>query len=100
MERGLTLSGTKTHVKQYLPPLTPLLMASDDLLSPVLPAGRNNGRVYLYVRGKVGKGVRYHHYVVFRPVPGQCRNIRSDQRFQTDDGDAFRWVLVFWDYWP
>lgn len=36
--RGLTLNGTKTHVKQYYPPLTPLLMASDALLSPVLPA--------------------------------------------------------------
>ncbi len=36
--RGLTLSGTKTHVKQRFLPLTPLLMVSDDLWSPVLPA--------------------------------------------------------------
>ncbi len=35
---GLTLSGTKTHVKQRFLPLTPLLMVSDDLWSPVLPA--------------------------------------------------------------
>ena len=35
--RGLTLSGTKTHVKQCCLPLTPLLMAADALLSPVLP---------------------------------------------------------------
>ncbi|HBY8145838.1 TPA: hypothetical protein MI845_28270, partial [Klebsiella pneumoniae] len=27
--RGLTLSGTKTHVKQRFLPLTPLLMVSD-----------------------------------------------------------------------
>ncbi|KMW78495.1 Exc2 family lipoprotein, partial [Klebsiella pneumoniae] len=32
--RGLTLSGTKTHVKQRFLPLTPLLMVSDDLWSP------------------------------------------------------------------
>ncbi|MEH5772698.1 hypothetical protein PO601_28870, partial [Escherichia coli] len=37
-KRGLTLSGTKTHVKQRFLPLTPLLMVSDDLWSPVLPA--------------------------------------------------------------
>ena len=37
-DRGLTLSGTKTHVKQRFLPLTPLLMVSDDLWSPVLPA--------------------------------------------------------------
>ena len=36
--RGLTLSGTKTHVKQRFLPLTPLLMVSDVLWSPVLPA--------------------------------------------------------------
>ncbi|RWS77439.1 hypothetical protein DN614_30915 [Klebsiella michiganensis] len=35
---GLTLSGTKTHVKQRFLPLTPLLMVSDVLWSPVLPA--------------------------------------------------------------
>ena len=35
--RGLTLNGTKTHVKQCFLPLTPLLMAADVLLSPVLP---------------------------------------------------------------
>ncbi|MEQ5648122.1 IS1 family transposase [Escherichia coli] len=33
--RGLTLSGTKTHVKQRFLPLTPLLMVSDVLWSPV-----------------------------------------------------------------
>jgi len=33
--RGLTLSGTKTHVKQCFLPLTPLLMAADAILSPV-----------------------------------------------------------------
>ncbi len=38
LKRGLTLSGTKTHVKQRFLPLTPLLMVSDDLWSPVLPA--------------------------------------------------------------
>ncbi|MEX8323769.1 hypothetical protein AB6W50_26670 [Klebsiella pneumoniae] len=38
MIRGLTLSGTKTHVKQRFLPLTPLLMVSDVLWSPVLPA--------------------------------------------------------------
>ena len=38
LDRGLTLSGTKTHVKQRFLPLTPLLMVSDDLWSPVLPA--------------------------------------------------------------
>ncbi len=38
VERGLTLSGTKTHVKQRFLPLTPLLMVSDVLWSPVLPA--------------------------------------------------------------
>ncbi|MGT5772445.1 hypothetical protein ACRWXK_23465, partial [Escherichia coli] len=32
---GLTLSGTKTHVKQRFLPLTPLLMVSDVLWSPV-----------------------------------------------------------------
>ncbi|EQX62996.1 hypothetical protein G933_04652, partial [Escherichia coli UMEA 3180-1] len=32
--RGLTLSGTKTHVKQRFLPLTPLLMVSDVLWSP------------------------------------------------------------------
>ncbi|MGE4884078.1 hypothetical protein, partial [Yersinia enterocolitica] len=37
-KRGLTLSGTKTHVKQRFLPLTPLLMVSDVLWSPVLPA--------------------------------------------------------------
>ncbi|HHU2460438.1 TPA: hypothetical protein ACUA9M_004858 [Escherichia coli] len=37
-DRGLTLSGTKTHVKQRFLPLTPLLMVSDVLWSPVLPA--------------------------------------------------------------
>ncbi|WP_410316986.1 DUF932 domain-containing protein [Klebsiella pneumoniae] len=37
-EGGLTLSGTKTHVKQRFLPLTPLLMVSDVLWSPVLPA--------------------------------------------------------------
>ncbi|EWD38088.1 hypothetical protein P836_05480, partial [Klebsiella pneumoniae UCI 33] len=31
--RGLTLSGTKTHVKQRFLPLTPLLMVSDVLWS-------------------------------------------------------------------
>lgn len=36
--RGLTLSGTKTHVKQCFLPPTPLLMAADALSSPVLPA--------------------------------------------------------------
>lgn len=36
--QGLTLSGTKTHVKQRFLPLTPLLMVSDVLWSPVLPA--------------------------------------------------------------
>ncbi|MFP2423366.1 hypothetical protein ACLEUK_19630 [Pseudescherichia vulneris] len=35
--RGLTLSGTKTHVKQCFLPLTPLLMAANVLLLPVLP---------------------------------------------------------------
>ena len=34
-KRGLTLSGTKTHVKQRFLPLTPLLMVSDVLWSPV-----------------------------------------------------------------
>lgn len=38
LKRGLTLSGTKTHVKQRFLPLTPLLMVSDVLWSPVLPA--------------------------------------------------------------
>ncbi len=38
LQRGLTLSGTKTHVKQRFLPLTPLLMVSDVLWSPVLPA--------------------------------------------------------------
>ncbi|WP_113263700.1 DUF2726 domain-containing protein, partial [Escherichia coli] len=38
LNRGLTLSGTKTHVKQRFLPLTPLLMVSDVLWSPVLPA--------------------------------------------------------------
>nr|WP_172688702.1 hypothetical protein [Enterobacter cloacae] len=38
IKRGLTLSGTKTHVKQRFLPLTPLLMVSDVLWSPVLPA--------------------------------------------------------------
>ena len=37
-DRGLTLSGTKTHVKQRFLPLTLLLMVSDVLWSPVLPA--------------------------------------------------------------
>lgn len=36
-KRGLTLSGTQTHVKQCFLPLTPLLMAANVLLSPVLP---------------------------------------------------------------
>lgn len=36
--RGLRLSGTKTHVKQRFLPLKPLLMVSDVLWSPVLPA--------------------------------------------------------------
>ncbi|MEW0285451.1 IS1 family transposase, partial [Escherichia coli] len=35
---GSALSGTKTHVKQRFLPLTPLLMVSDVLWSPVLPA--------------------------------------------------------------
>jgi len=36
--RGLTLNGTKTHVKQCFPPPTSLLMDADALSSPVLPA--------------------------------------------------------------
>ena len=38
LNMGLTLSGTKTHCKQRFLPLTPLLMVSDVLWSPVLPA--------------------------------------------------------------
>ncbi|HAT23006.1 MAG TPA: hypothetical protein DCS81_00535 [Pantoea septica] len=36
--RDLTLSGTKTHVKQRFLLQTPLLTVSDVLWSPVLPA--------------------------------------------------------------
>lgn len=37
LKEGLTLIGTKTHVKQCFLPLTPLLMVADALWSPVLP---------------------------------------------------------------
>jgi len=36
-QRGVALSGTKTHVKQCFLPLTPLLMVADALLLPALP---------------------------------------------------------------
>ena len=56
--RGLTLSGTKTHVKQCFLPLTPLLMVADALWSPVLPVAEHND---------MPVAQQYPHHSAFRP---------------------------------
>lgn len=68
--RGLALSGTKTHVKQHLPPLMPLLMVSGALWSLVLPAWRNiTGHIDMSV---AKRGEAYDIFII------QCLTLRPE----------------------